>query len=303
MKRRILFASAVFSIFTILGAALNEEAVAAGNQESAGSQQSGKSEGESVSAKIQEHEDFTEELEAHLIKFKMKAIPGGTVEVPDPDNPEETIKKEVDPFWIAETPVTWNEYGIYAFNIDEVAGGEVDAASRPTRARLGADFPLDRRWGWNKRPAIGMTYKGAVGYAKWLSKKTGREYRVPTEAEWIYACRAGKEHAKTDPEALSKYAWFKANSEEKTHPVGQLKPNAFGLYDMIGNVTEWVHGINGEPVVLGGSYRTPAEKLSCTYRQSKTPLWQGLQFPRSPWWYTDAPFIGFRIVHDPSDEE
>ena len=298
MKRRSLFVSAVFSMLTILGLTLSGQLIAGSDASKPAV------EGESSTSEVSEHKSFTEELEAHLIKFEMKALPGGTVEVPDPENPGETIQKEVDPFWIAATPVTWKAYGIYAFSIDQVAGGEeVDAESRPTRARLGADFPLDRGWGWGDRPAIGMTDQGAKGYAKWLSKKTGREYRIPTEAEWIYACRARKQGEKTDIEALKKHAWFEANSEGKTHPVGQLEANAFGLYDMVGNVTEWVDGIDGDTAVLGGSYRTPAEKLSCTYRQDKTPLWQGLQFPRSPWWYTDAPFIGFRVVHDPSEED
>lgn len=297
MKRGILFASTVFSLLAILGTAASaQDTRASAEPQSAEA-------GKGSSKKAPKLEDYTEEIEAHLINFEMKAIPGGTVEVPDPENPGETIETEVEPFWIAATPVTWAAYGIYAFNIDEVAGDEIDAASRPTRARLGADFPLDRGWGWGNRPAIAVTHQGAEGYAEWLSDKTGREYRVPTEAEWIHACRAGGKESKLDPEELEKHAWFKANSEEMTHPVGELEPNAFGVYDMLGNVTEWVEGINGKPAVLGGSYRTPAEKLSCTYRQTESPLWQGLQFPRSPWWYTDAPFVGFRLVHRPAEKE
>jgi formylglycine-generating enzyme required for sulfatase activity len=103
--------------------------------------------------------------------------------------------------------------------------------------------PPAEEWGRGKRPVINVSWEMAVSYAKWLSKLTGKRYRLPTEAEWEYAARAGTTTAfsfKGDTSKLGEYAWYRENSDGKTHPVGQKKPNAWGLYDMHGNVWEWV---------------------------------------------------------------
>jgi formylglycine-generating enzyme required for sulfatase activity len=102
--------------------------------------------------------------------------------------------------------------------------------------------PKDEGWGRERRPVIDVSWDDAQAYTTWLSHKTGQPYRLLSEAEWEYACRAGSEAAYCfgDDEAeLGDYAWYEKNSGFRTHPVGEKKPNAFGLYDMHGNVWEW----------------------------------------------------------------
>jgi formylglycine-generating enzyme required for sulfatase activity len=176
--------------------------------------------------------------------------------------------------------------------------------------------------GINGFPAISMTQHAANKYAQWLSAKTGEFYRLPTEAEWEYACRAGG----PDPTPLADYAWYSANSDGKYQKVATKKPNAWGLFDMLGNVMEWtldgyapykpgpavnpwVKPAGPYPhAVRGGSWNDPADGVRCAARVPSDPSWkqQDPQLPKSIWYHTDAQWLGFRLVRPlkvPSAEE
>jgi formylglycine-generating enzyme required for sulfatase activity len=245
---------------------------------------------------------FVQLIPGTLVQFEMRRVPGGKLVMNDPDKPGATRTVEVKPFYIGKTEVTWDEYDIYTFRLDlteEQKAQGFDAASRPSKP-YGAP---DRGFGHQGYAALAMTNTAAEGYCKWLSQKTGRKYRLPTEAEWEWACRAGgPEVPGTDKALLEKAAWYWDNADDKTHPVGSKAPNAWGLHDMLGNVAEWCAGMSqdGLPVVRGGSYDDAAQKISSASRAPQTPAWNMTdpQNPKSKWWLANAPFVGFRVVCD-----
>jgi formylglycine-generating enzyme required for sulfatase activity len=239
-------------------------------------------------------------------------------------------KINISAFWIGAHEVTHDEFLLF-FNDDKTSrNSEVDAVTRPTTQYI------DLSWGMGKQggfPTNSMSQQTALMYCRWLYKKTGSFYRLPTEAEWEYACRAGKTttyYFGDDPAGLPEYAWFSANSSNKYQKVGQKKPNAWGLYDMLGNVAEWTldqydaqyftkvadgetnpsipPGTRYPKTVRGGGYTDKADGLRCASRSKSDPSWnkRDPQIPKSKWWLTDAAAVGFRIVRplkQPSAEE
>ncbi len=276
---------------------------------------------------------YTETIPDAKISFDLVAIPGGTFKMGSPAKEKGRQKDEgpqrdvtVRPFWMTKTEVTWDEYGSYTAEgnrllLKGLDTTGVDAITYPTPPYADETFG----YGKNKQPAIAMTQHAAMSYARWLSKKTGKSYRLPTEAEWEYACRAGTDTAysfgaKADAKALGAFAWSAANSKKHPHPVGDKKPNAFGLFDMHGNVAEWVIDqydpaaysqpvTDGLPVAIPGNRRYPhvarggswADKdgvLRCAARRGSEKEWsrQDPQNPQSIWWHTEATYVGFRLV-------
>jgi len=249
------------------------------------------------------------------ISYEMASIPAGQFEMGSAAAPDEQPQHRVtlDAFWMQTREVTWDEYRLFMFaaQAGEVAhkDGLVDAVTRPTRPYVEMSFGM----GIEGYPAISMTQHAANKYAEWLSAKTGEFYRLPTEAEWEYACRAPT----TMPSSqLGNYGWFSANSDGKYQKVGTKKPNAWGLYDMLGNVMEWTLDqyapYQGEAqtnpwfkptkpypiVVRGGSWNDPASSVTCEARVASDPSWkqQDPQLPKSIWYETDAQWLGFRLV-------
>lgn len=304
------------------------------------------------------------------VKFKMTPIPGGVVTLgprgdaseAEPNSQSPPVQVKIPPYWMATTEVTWAQYkpfmalnstfGELAYLRGLLYDGSpklekalasrtalkaaidatpttVDGITAPTALYdpsttyySGEDPNL---------PAVTMTAYAARQYTKWLSVLTGEPYRLPSEAEWEHAARAG---ADGDAPAgdLDAAAWYEANSDYVAHPVGEKTANAFGLHDMIGNAAEWVLDVPhkstasngpltwrqaiGKPeqqfprIAKGGFYESePADATFAARLLSVDEDWKASDpnIPLSPWWFTDDPSmgIGFRLVRplEPMSEE
>lgn len=231
---------------------------------------------------------FTETIPGTAVTFDMVPIPAGEFK------PEKGEAVKIKPFYMCTTETIWDAFDVFAFFLDmsekDKAAG-VDAKSRPSRP-YGAP---DHGFGHHNYPSIHITKYTGDQFCEWLSKKTGRKYRLPTENEWEYAARAGGDGKVDD---LDKVAWFADNSDDKTHPVAKKAPNAWGLYDMLGNAKEWCLGNDGKPVACGGSYDSTAEECKPSSRAHQTEDWNSTdpQNPKSKWWLSDGPFVTFRVI-------
>ncbi len=232
-------------------------------------------------------EAYVETFGEALAELDMIPVPAGSVALHG-----ESVS--TGPFWISRTEVPWDIFDIYAFGTGGDAGPD-DAILRPSKP-YGAP---DRGYGHRGYAAISMTYLVAEAFVEWLSARTGETYRLPTEVEWEYACLADAPPVSAD--ALEEQAWYWDNAFDAAHPVGSLAPNAFGLYDMIGNAAEWCAGPEGAPLACGGSFMDKAADVGCAARKTPSPKWQETdpQIPKSKFWLTDGPFMGFRVIREP----
>ena len=261
-----------------------------------------------------------------IVKYRMAPVPAGESLMgatgpgarPD-EQPQHKVR--LDPFWMQTTEVTWDAYLLFMFadQAKEASSPDalVDALSRPTAPFVEMSFGR----GQQGFPAISMTQHAANKFAEWLSAKTGEYYRLPTEAEWEYACRAGRT-TRIAVGQLDEYAWFANNSSTHAfpdgtyHKVATKKPNAWGLYDMLGNVMEWTldqyapytaaqqenpwaRATAAYPMaVRGASWHDPAARVTCAARVASNASWKQRdpQLPKSIWYMTDAQWLGFRLV-------
>lgn len=269
---------------------------------------------------------YEQQIPNSKVSFKMIPVQAGTFLMGSPEKEKghkadegPATKLALDSFWMEEHEVTYDEYVLFQ---DEERDPEPkpDGITRPSPPYVDFTLGMGKGGGF---PANSMTQYGAVMYCQWLYKKTGIFYRLPTEAEWEYACRAGSSAAYpfgNDVQQLARYAWYDANSDNKYHTVKQLQPNAWGFYDMLGNVAEWtldqylpdyftqIAKQTGDPFIKphskypltlrGGNYKDAAEALRSAVRIPSDRKWNARdpQIPKSKWWNADAPFIGFRIV-------
>jgi hypothetical protein len=203
--------------------------------------------------------------------------------------------------WFAETETTWDAYDVFYLRLDEQAGGAdvasaghegPDAITRPTLPYA----PPDRGWGHDGFAAVSITFLAATKYCEWLSKGTGRPYRLPREGEFnqAYWDRMHRSAALT----ADSICWHQGNSSARTHTVASRAASDDGLHDLIGNVAEWCVTEDGTPGVWGGSFKDPPQRMAAPIVEKQTRAWQANDpsFPKSKWWLSDAPFVGFRVV-------
>jgi formylglycine-generating enzyme len=290
---------------------------------------------------------YTMNIPGTDVSLTMMPIPGGKFSMGSPagepghqadEGPQ--VEISIQPFWMAKTEVTWAQYWTYMnmypvfkqFEIEQMRivddTNVIDAVTAPTEL-----YEPDTTYEYGDEPdmpAVTMTQYAAKQYTKWLTGITGDQFRLPTEAEWEYACRAGTTTPYSfgdDASQLGEYAWYKENSEGSLPTVGQKKPNPWGLYDMHGGVWEWVLDSYSEEgyqhladktdltaakaiawsdveyprTVRGGSWDSPASDCrSASKLPSNDVDWKMTDpnEPKSPWWYTDDPArsVGFRLV-------
>lgn len=280
------------------------------------------------------------------VKFQMVPVPGGTFTMGSPEDEEGRSEDEgpqfqvkVDPFWVGKYEVTWDEYQRF-MDMDEIFK---KLARKKIRARM-TEFAVDAVTAPSElydpdftyyageeydQPAATMSQFAAKQYTKWLSLLSNEFYRLPYEAEWEYACRGGTQTAFNfgdEIDELENHGWYIDNSDDMRQKAGDKKPNAFGLYDMHGNVAEWVlDGYNEKGythlkaggtysveqtfnpptelysrVLRGGSWELDDVQCRSASRLASSEDWKNEDpnQPKSPWWFTDSPGTGsgFRMV-------
>ena len=284
---------------------------------------------------------ITDTIPGTNVSFEMVYIPAGEFMMGSPAEEADRSEDEgpqrqvaIDEFWMGKVEVTFDLFEIFREkdkdqDTTRKAGAtySVDAVTRPSPPYEDPTFGMGK-YGY---PAGSMTQYSALRFCKWLWEKTGNFYRLPTEAEWEYACRAGTTTAYSfgdDPSQLDDYGWHYENSDETFHMVGEKKPNPWGLYDMHGNVAEWCldqyqedflatlgDTVNQNPwrrpstlyprSVRGGSYDDDPDQLRSANRITSRDKWKERdpQIPKSFWWNTDSPFVGLRLVRQEMSEE
>ena len=285
----------------------------------------------------EQFEKYRQDIETSELSFEMMPVVGGTFKMGSSEDDENRGDEEllernvkVSDFWMGKHEVTWDEYELWMINLDKdnrvynkheetEADALADAVTKPTAPYTDMTFGM----GKDGYPAICMTQLSAKMYCMWLSARTGKFYRLPTEAEWEYACKAGTSTAYSfgdDVSGLSDHSWHMDNSKFQYQKVGQKKPNPLGLHDMHGNVWEWVLDqfvppsdeapteTQVDPLVLpntlyprivkGGSWDDDEIMHRSSARMGSEDWWkeQDPQLPQSVWYHTDALFVGFRVV-------
>ena len=271
----------------------------------------------------QDFKPYEQTISGTSIKFKMVPVQGGKFKMgsppSEPNRGSDEFEKEVEvsSFWMETHEVTFVEWDAYFKDNSLPQSKTIDGVTRATPQYI------DLTWGMGRdanHPTNSMSQLAAMMYCKWLYSKTGLFYRLPTEAEWEYACKGGvtKKAFSSDTKSLVEYGYSDQNSNGVFHQVSEKKPNALGLFDMLGNLSEWTldqyeaSGYKNLPakdplakpaskyprVARGGSYLDGADELRCANRIPSNANWnqRDPQIPKSKWWLTDGMGVGFRVV-------
>jgi formylglycine-generating enzyme required for sulfatase activity len=281
---------------------------------------------------------YTQTVPGSPLQFTMMPIPGGTFLMGSNEKEKNRHADEgpqriitISPFWMAAFEVSRDEFDVFYKDENTSQNNPVDAVTRPSPQYIDFSLGMGKEGGY---PVNSLSQYTALMYCRWLYNSTGVFYRLPTEAEWEYACRAGTTttyYFGNDAKELDKYAWYSNNSNNKFQKAGQKLPNAWGLYDMLGNVSEWTldhydsaslekwsdkitdpfaapNKVRYPKSVRGGSFMDDAAQLRCANRSASSLSWnrRDPQIPKSKWWLTEAGFVGFRILRplkQPTKEE
>jgi len=272
----------------------------------------------------QEFTVYKQLIPGSSLYFKMVPIPTGNFTIGNTNK-----KIEISGFWMGAFEVTRDEFDIFLKDEQTSQNSKLDAITRPSPQYVDLSWGMGKEGGY---PANSMSQLSALMYCKWLYQKTKVFYRLPTEAEWEYASKAGTNtnyFFGNNSALLDKYAWHQKNSKNVYHKVGQKLPNPWGLYDILGNMLEWTldhyteNSLETMPtkdpmipannakypkVLKGGSFMDNALQLKNSERFHSDPIWnrRDPQIPKSKWWLTEAKQVGFRLVRpikQPTEEE
>jgi formylglycine-generating enzyme required for sulfatase activity len=248
--------------------------------------------------------------------IELVQIPAGTIVLKGPDGKDQ--EHAIKSIWIAKYETRWDEFNVFWMGLDMTEGqwltfkrdisweqyhsGQWERPGVPYMPP--SEVEKGGQWvepGISGYPASCITFPSAAKYCTWLSKLTGKRFRLPTEAEWEYACRAGGPSVKPEAKLLGDFAWFVGNSDDQPHAVGQKRPNPWGLYDMLGNVGEYVirDPKDDMGLIAGGTWSDDAKDVTSGAREPYSPKWQKTD-PFQPkgrsWFEYDLHRIGFRVV-------
>lgn len=254
-----------------------------------------------VATKLSEFKNYKECIPGTSVSFNMIAVKGGAL----PDSNQTGTQKQKS-FFMSQTEVSWDEYLAFMRDAENEGRSDdnVDGIS-------GATPPWgnpDQGWGMGARPAITMTPYAAQAYCVWLSNKTGKKYRLPTEAEWMFVAS----QVYTEEGLSQAMVNARPHGKRQTQLPGEVEKDLMGFSHIFGNVKEFcsdrikvegssVATAQNEYVIKGGSFKSSLDDLHPAFREyTNSEKWfmSDPQIPKSKWWYSDCNDVGFRVVLD-----
>lgn len=261
------------------------------------------------------------------LSFHTVLVPPGTLDWAE-EVSGKRVEVQMDGFYIGVHEVTWDLYDAFAYDKGVVGESVADAdgVSRPSPEYVPLNLSMGRSGGF---PAASMSQLAAKQFTKWLTVRTGTFHRLPTEAEWRYAMMRGDRVNRSDATSVNSIidhgAWHLENSDEQYHRVGEKVADISGLFDMRGNVAEWVlDGYVDDPVsariaagddakrgtwfvtptkkypraTMGGSFMTSPGDMTGVRREPSSRSWNLTDpaLPTSIWWLREGQLVGFRVV-------